>query len=214
MTGPEPAAAPRGAARPRVARHLSRLARQLRGGPRMNLGAVLDHLGPASFGLALVLLALLALVPVPGLFGVVFGLALVLVAAQLVAGQPRPWLPERIRRLGIPAGPLSRGIRRSLPWLRRIERWHAPDRLTWLTGPVPGRLAGVAMMGLGVAIMLPIPLANLLPSAAVVMIAFALMMRDGLALVAGLVVAVLSLGWAVAILWFGADLLGRLAAFV
>ncbi len=210
----EPAEQGRAAARPRVARHLSRLALELRCGRPMSLGAVLDHLGPTSFSLVLMLLALLALVPVPGLFGVVFGLALILVAAQLVAGQPRPWLPEGIRRLGVPARPLAKGIRRSLPLLRRIERWHAPDRLPWLTGPLPERLAGVAMMGLGVAIMLPIPLANLLPSAAVVMIAFALMMRDGLALISGLIVAAFSLGWAAAILWFGADLLGRLAMLV
>ncbi|OYU47830.1 MAG: exopolysaccharide biosynthesis protein [Rhizobiales bacterium PAR1] len=169
---------------------------------------IFDHLGSSSFGIVFILLALPALLPGPS--GLVFGLAVALVAAQMIAGYQRPQLPGRLMRRKLPSASLAYWLNRSIPWLRSIERLHAPGRFGALTGPVSTRGMGALILLLGLAITLPIPLGNMLPVIAIVMIALALLARDGVALLVAVIAAKLALGWTVGIVWLGVDVIATL----
>jgi hypothetical protein len=71
-------------------------------GDRIVLGDLIDLLGDRAFGAMLLIFALPNMVPVPlpGL-STVLGAPMVLFAAQLMLGHPKPWLPARLSKLSI-----------------------------------------------------------------------------------------------------------------
>ena len=80
---------------------------------------------------------------------------------------------------------------RILPWLTFVERFLRP-RLWPLSRLAGERLVGVISLLLGIIIVLPIPLGNGPTAFAVALLGLALSERDGVWLLAGLVVTVAS----------------------
>lgn len=158
------------------------------------VGDVVRHLGgDASAGWLLLLLAVPALVPSPGVpLGMVFGAALALLALQLTFG-PRPLhLPAWIARRRLAARHLDATTARVGPWIERIEKTIRP-RLAALTSPWVVRLLGLVVLVNAILIILPIPLGNTLPAIAVMSLALGLIARDGYAVAAGFALSVLAL---------------------
>ena len=133
---------------------------------RIAIGELLDGFGDRSFGAAMLLLALPNMVPLPPGASTIFGLPLMLIAAQLAVGRRTVWLPAAIRNRSISTMVFSRIVDATRPYLRRAERLLAP-RLQIMLSPISMRLIGVACFVLAVLIALPIPLANFLCGLAV-----------------------------------------------
>jgi len=140
----------------------------------------------------------------PGL-SVVLGVPLMLLSLQLLVAADRPWLPARVLRFELRRTDLARLVARTVPYLRRLERALRP-RLLLLTGPWAERLAGAGCLVLSFMVFLPIPFANLLPAAGVLLFGLAMLERDGLVALAAATV----LG--ICLLLFGGVVLGVLAA--
>jgi hypothetical protein len=77
--------------------------------------------------------------------------------------------------------------------VERVERVSAA-RLTFLFGPMGDRMIGVCCTVLAFVLMLPLPLGNLLPAAAISLFALALIQRDGVFALAGYAATAVSLG--------------------
>jgi hypothetical protein len=121
----------------------------------------------------------------------VLGAPLVLLAPQVALGATSPWLPAGLRRRTIDAGHLRSVCARLLPVLVRIERVSRP-RLAPLFNPLGARVIGATCTLLSLVLILPIPLGNLLPAAAVAALALALVQRDGALALAGYALVVAS----------------------
>lgn len=158
---------------------LEQLAREAPG-EKVTLGWILDSLHERAFGLFLLILALPCCIPF--LYGIpqVVSLPLLFVAAQIVAGRRHPWLPERLRNRSVEVKSLADLARRAGPWLRFVEVFLRP-RLGFLTRPPMDRLIGVALVVFSASIMVPLPLTNTVPGAAVALAAIGFLQRDGLA---------------------------------
>ncbi|MFO1154077.1 MAG: exopolysaccharide biosynthesis protein [Rhodospirillales bacterium] len=170
-------------ARPRA----SDLLLQIANGPdeRLGFGELLDGLGDRTFGLVLLVLAIINVMPQPPGGSTVFGLLLALIALQLLIGLAQPWVPAFVRRRSISRAMFRSGIEKVVPTLRRIERLCKP-RVSWLTTGLFERLAGLAIFVFAVVIAAPIPvIGNVLPGIAVAIVAVGLIERDGLALLIG-----------------------------
>jgi hypothetical protein len=75
-------------------------------------------------------------------------------------------------------------LQRAQPWMERGERyWH--PRLGQLTNSTAQQLVGVLMVILALAVLLPIPFGNMLPSLAIIFFALGLMEEDGVWIIAG-----------------------------
>lgn len=173
---------------------LATLAHRLEGRGDVALGDVVRHLGgDASAGWLLLLLAVPALVPSPGIpLGMVFGTALALLALHLTFG-PRPLhLPAWIARRTLAARYLDATTARLGPWIARTEGAIRP-RLAALTRPLAVRLLGLVVLVNAILIILPIPFGNTLPAMAVMTSALGLIARDGLAVAAGIGLSVAAL---------------------
>jgi hypothetical protein len=145
---------------------------------------LVESFGSRAFGAILFIFAVACALPLPPGASTVFGAPLVLLAPQVALGARAPWLPEAVRRRRIAAGDLRRVSERVFPWLERIEKVSRP-RLSLLFGPVGDRVIGVVCTVLALVLILPIPLGNVLPAAAVALLALALVTRDGLLALAG-----------------------------
>ena len=84
-------------------------------------------------------------------------------------------------------------VRRIAPWLQRGERMLRP-RLSWLARPPLEYAIGAVCLVLALVLVLPIPLGNVLPAVAISLLALAIVERDGLWVLAGLGVALVSAG--------------------
>ena len=123
----------------RISGVLSSIARNA--GDHLTVADIVAVLRDRAFALLVVLLGLPNCLPMPPPIPLVCGLLLALVAAQLAAGRPTPWLPRALLRRTIPQEDVSRAVARALPVLQRLERWSKP-RMTCLETPLALRLIG------------------------------------------------------------------------
>jgi hypothetical protein len=147
--------------------------------PQISVAQLVDRFGGRALGGLLLIFGLACTLPLPPGGTTIFGLPLLLLAPQLVFGARHPWLPAKVRRGAIATDDLRKGLPRVLPWLQRVEAVSRP-RFSFLFMGVGERLIGLICFLLAVVLILPIPLGNILPAAAVSLLSLALIQRDGL----------------------------------
>jgi hypothetical protein len=172
--------------------------------PTISVGELMERIGGRALGALLLVFGLACTLPLPPGGTTIFGAPLVLLAPQLMIGARAPWLPATLRDRRIQTAQLNKGLPRLLRWLEPMEAFSRP-RLSFLFGPVGQRLVGLVCTALALVLILPIPLGNLLPAAAVSVLSLALVQRDGVLALLGYILAGLSAG----VLVFAAGLIGR-----
>ena len=182
-------------------------------GDRVSLATLFDALGQSAFGMVLILLGLCSVIPLPGLpTGFLFGPVIALVAFQLMRGERRLWLPAWLGRKTISKSVIVAVARRASPFIIKAERWMRPRHKR-----LSNRLARIVFSGViflaAIFIILPIPLGNMLPALSVIAFAFGLILRDGIAVIAGLAFFGATIAWYGALLLFGVELIQLLVGF-
>lgn len=174
---------------------LDTLARDAPSG-EVTLGWIIGSLRERSFGIVLLLIGLVGLLPGVSPFA---GALLAVPAIQMLLGRDEPVLPERIANRRFSTQRLGRLIARVTPALRRIERAVRPRWSTPLE--TRKRVVGGITLLLGATLLVPVPFSHLLPIAAIMLLAFAFLEEDGLILAIAVAVALLSLAVSAAALW-------------
>jgi hypothetical protein len=153
----------------------------------------MTRFGGRALGALLLVFGLLCSLPLPPGGTTIFGAPLVLLAPQLLFGRHSPWLPARLRQRRIETRHLRKGLRRVLPWLKRLEAVSRP-RLPVLFSGVGQRVLGLVCTLFAIVLILPIPLGNLLPAAAVSVLSLSLVQRDGALALLGYALTAASVG--------------------
>lgn len=161
-------------------------------GDRLSLSELAARLGDRSWGGLLLIFAAINILPLPPGATTITGIPLVLLTVQMAAGRTTPWFPARIDRRGVTKSELMKLIAKLLPWERRIERVLKP-RLTALTNHHAARVIGIVSFLLSVILWLPIPLGNHAPAITMTLFAAALIYRDGLLVMLGVLATLASL---------------------
>jgi hypothetical protein len=158
---------------------------------------LIGSLPERSFGIVMLLLAVLAMVPVGS---IVPGLLLAILAAQMTAGRPGPVFPRRIALYPLPTRHLARMGREAILVLKRLERairprWPTPFGAT-------KRVVGIVVFLLASLVLLaPLPLTNVPLAADIAVISLAYMEKDGVLLAVALLGALILLAIAAAAVW-------------
>jgi hypothetical protein len=161
------------------------------------LGWLMHSLHKRSFGIIMLLIALVAIAP--GL-SIVAGLLLMIPALQMIAGKPAPVFPRRIANRSLPTRHLAALVQRSIPALQHLEkvvhpRWHSPLDIT-------KRLVGIVIVLLSATLVfIPIPLSNVIPALVIALVSLAYLEEDGVLLSIALVAAVIVLMVAATAVW-------------
>lgn len=168
-----------------------------------SLRAIFDQLDESAFGAGLFLLALPCCIPF--LYGVpqVVSLPMMALAAQMAMGREQPWMPDKlgdrkIDRKGLTQ--MAAGGRKWLGWIERIVR----PRFTVITGKRSERVIGLFLCVFCASILVPLPMTNTVPGFAVAIASFGLMQKDGLMVIAGLVIGTAWVSGLIGAVMFGA----------
>lgn len=157
-----------------------------------------------AFALLVVLLGLPNCLPMPPPIPLVCGLLLALVALQIIAGLPAPWLPQVLLRRSIASSDVDRAVNRATPIFRRLERFSRP-RMAIFDSFLAMRMMGVLVLILALGLLFAPPFVGQIPIGfAVCLVGLGLVERDGLVVIGGLVIGsmglTLSLGFVYAII--------------
>jgi len=155
------------------------------------LDSLIEVFAEKSFALPFVVLLGVPALPLPtGGVTHVFEVIAMLLAAQLIAGAGRPWLPERWRALEL-AGPRSeRFIAGLMRLIRRLERLSRP-RLRFLFGHRASNVAfGLLVLGGSLGAFLAPPFSGLdtLPALGVVGLSLGVLLEDALVVAGAILV--------------------------
>jgi hypothetical protein len=180
--------------RPRPER-TSEVLRELAHGPseRVTFREVLLGLRHRAFGFTLLIFGLPCCLPMPPGIPTVCGIAIAIIALNLIAARQRVWLPAALADKSFARADLKRMVDRVAPYLERLEKICKP-RFAIVTEPVGKILIGIVILALGLVLILPIPfVGNIPPGLATSVIAIGMTERDGLIVLIG------ALGSAIAI---------------
>jgi hypothetical protein len=174
---------------------------------RVTLGWLIDSLGERSFGIVLLILALLGLLPGVSILAAVLLLA---TAFQMILARGSPNFTARVSGRMFEARHVAGIIRRILPALRYLEQFIRPR---WATPFVATkRLVGLIVLLLSVSMLAPIPLSNLPPAFLAAIIAVAYLEEDGAFLCLAIGMALLLLAIFAAAVWQSVSMTGWLPA--
>ncbi|MGB3296116.1 MAG: exopolysaccharide biosynthesis protein [Phormidesmis sp.] len=156
---------------------------------QVTLNEILEIAGERTFGFLFVLLSLPSALPVPAPgYSVPFGIVMLLLALQLIAGSEQPWLPEKFRKKGFERSTIQGFLRKGMPWLKRIETVTRPRLTPVCTSRVGRMVIGLAIALMSISMMIPIPLTNTLPAIGIFVTGFGLLDDDGAISLAGLTI--------------------------
>lgn len=158
---------------------------------RISVGDLLEALKRRALGALMFIFAVPTALPMPPGVSAVLGAPLLFLTLQLMLGM-QPWLPKLITERSLSRVDFHRVVRTVAPWLARAEGVMRP-RLTFLAHRPFVYLLGFASFAMAFILFLPIPLGNMLPSVAICIMALGLLERDGVWILLGLLVAVISI---------------------
>ncbi|MBA4800921.1 MAG: exopolysaccharide biosynthesis protein [Euryhalocaulis sp.] len=176
----------------------------------LTLGEFIESLGERAFGVILFSLALPVCIPFLYVIPQLVALPMMALAAQMAAGRPEPWLPEKFRQRRMDKANLTRMAEGGRKWFGWIERLAAPRLLFLSSGPAE-RVIGVFFVAFCASVLVPLPLTNTTPGIGVAVASLGLLTRDGLLILAGLL---LGAAWIALLLIGGPALIYSLIAMV
>lgn len=152
-----------------------------------------------GFGFFLLLFSLPAALPVPA-FGLntIIALPLLLLTTQQAIGRHTIWVPQKLKSKTISKIKINRFIVSATPWVKRLEIFIKP-RLSFITQGIYSHLIGIMGFMMALAVSIPLPLTNTVPSFGIAMMAIGVLMRDGLAVIVG---ALIGLLWVILLVSF------------
>ncbi len=177
-------------------RSLSKLLVDLKGTLSTQENISVDHILQAlherSFGFVLFIFALPAAVPLPGLgINLIIAAPLLFLTVQQALGRDTIWFPKKMRDKSLSRERFEKILNATLPLIKKIELLVKP-RLGFVTQGAFSHLIGLCGLIMALSVCIPLPLTNTVPSAGIALMAIGVIMRDGLAVIAG---ALLGLLW-------------------
>jgi hypothetical protein len=178
-------------------------------GSSVTLRQLFAMIGEQGLLLFCILLIIPFLLPVsiPGV-STVFGAVIILISIGVTLNRV-PWLPARLMDREFDAAQLVPALQKGAQMLTRVDRIIRPRLRALTEGSVINRINGLALLLGGILLIFPfglIPFSNTLPALAILFLSVGILQRDGVFILLGYVMLV------VTIVYFSALLLAAIAA--
>ncbi len=186
----------------KISEVIAALAREHPAG-RITFAEIIDRLGDRTYGLLILIFALPMVVAgaIPGI-STLFGVPLIYITTQLALGFAQPRFPGYLSRRSIDAADFNRVIDRIVPMVQRAERYLRPRYPALLT-PLAERTIGAISLLMSIILSLPILFANGPPAIAMSLFSVAILERDGLFVILGLIMSIISVVVATTVITVG-----------
>lgn len=156
-----------------------------------SVGRILSSIGHDRFETSLMMFSLPAIIPVVGSSDLV-GLPAGLIGGQLAAGHKQIKLPPFLLKKAVSRKALAVAIHAILPVLEAAEKMLKP-RWSWIENPIARRVIGLFVFLLALAVAYPLFGFNALHATSIFVMALGMAEQDGLAVLIGAIVGVISL---------------------
>lgn len=161
---------------------------------KVHLSTILEVFHERGFGVLLFLLALPAALPVPALgINMIIALPILLLTIQQAMGRHTVWMPEKIQKRSLKPKQITGFIKKAEPIINFLEIFFKP-RLGFITRGIFSLFIGVFGTIFALSITLPIPLTNTVPAMAIALMSVGVIMRDGLAVIGGIILGCIWIG--------------------
>jgi|EndMetStandDraft_5_1072996.scaffolds.fasta_scaffold338033_1 hypothetical protein len=158
---------------------------------KLTCDGLIEVIGPRSHALALLIFSLLNLLPLPPGVNWMLGLVITGLAILMTLDRPlRLWGWVGRRQLPLQALVKLLGVLRSIT--RLVTRISSP-RLIHFVSPRALPVLGLFGVLMGIAMLIPIPLTNMLPAIGLATVSLAILNRDGLLMMLGVTVGIAGL---------------------
>lgn len=163
----------------------------------LSLAEVFQVLPGKGRPLILILLSLPFCQPIqiPGL-SIPFGLAIAFIGFRM-SFEKSLWLPDSLLSKTIPQDTLSTITEKVLSLIKKMKPWVHP-RLLWLSNSFFMEKANglmICLLGIFLALPLPIPLTNIITAWPILLIAFGILEKDGVFILLGYLISLLTLAF-------------------
>jgi hypothetical protein len=188
----------------RMSSVLARLAQFSASGGKITLQSLVDSLGDRSHVMAILFLAIPFVQPIPMLgLSTIFGAAIITIAATYALGK-KPWIPAKFGNRELPHNLLQAICDKGSKVFQWLERWVRPRGKAFhrWTGMKTFAALCVVLCAALLALPLPIPASNTVPTIPIILLALGLLEEDGWFVVAGYI------GVGLALLFFGTIIIG------
>lgn len=166
---------------------------------RVSVSDLMQAMDARAVAALILLFALPNVVPTPPGTSSILGLPLLYLTAQMMLGK-LPWLPAIIADRSMTRSDFNSFVGRVTPLVARAERLLKP-RLLFVTSATGERVIGGICLTLAIVLALPIPLGNMLPAFAITLMALGVLERDGVWVIIGVLVGILSMVIVSGVVW-------------
>lgn len=150
------------------------------------LGELSEAFGEKGFGMLLLLLAFPAALPIPAPgYATPFGILMIVLGSQMLRGYTTPQLPEKMNKRVLKYSLLDFSLKNGASLFRLVEFFVKPRLENQVTKLY--RVMGLIIIFMAAFMTLPIPLTNTAPSFVIFVMAASLLEKDGLSLIAGII---------------------------
>jgi len=157
---------------------------------------IIEHLKERSFGIVMLLIAVIGLIPGTS---TLIGVLLAVPAIQMILAHKEPVLPRRIATRRLSTKRLAHLLERAIPVLKYLERFVRPR---WATPfETTKRVVGGVILLLGATLLAPIPFSQYIPTLVIMLLAFAYLEEDGVLLLIALIATLISIAITVGAVW-------------
>ena len=161
-------------------------------GKDCTLGELSEAFGEKGFGMLLLLLAFPAALPIPAPgYATPFGILMIVLGSQMLRGYKTPQLPETMKKRVLKFSLLDFSLKNGASLFRVVEFFVKPRLENQVTKLY--RIMGLIIIFMAAFMTLPIPLTNTAPSFVIFVMAASLLEKDGLSLIAGIILTPVAL---------------------
>ena len=170
-------------------------------GKDCTLGELSEAFGEKGFGMLLLLLALPAALPIPAPgYATPFGILMIVLGSQMLRGYKTPQLPDKMKKRVLKFSLLDFSLKNGASLFRLVEFFVKPRLENQVTKLY--RFMGLIIIFMAAFMTLPIPLTNTAPSFVIFVMAASLLEKDGLSLIAGIILTPIAVAIAGGAIYF------------
>ena len=178
----------------------------------ISIDEIFSNLGERSFGILMLMFAIPGAIPSLPLTSIL-SIPLLVFAVQLTLGYKKPYLPKYFLEMTFERTTFNNIVTKSSKYLIIFEKLCKP-RYLWLTDKKYEKLHGILILVLALIFLLPLPFVNWLPSFAICLIAMAIIERDGVVMLGGIVTSIVTVILALGMIGAIIALIGKFFSFV
>lgn len=175
----------------------------------IKIGVLLKSIDSGGFALLILIFSIIVVVPTPPPIANIAALVIMFLSAQMIIGFREVWLPKFITEKSIKRNTLALVVGKSSYYLSKLEKF-TRRRLTFMSYEVVEKMIGLVIFTLATVSLTPVLFANSVPGIAMILISFGLLNKDGLIIILGFIVGILSIFVVWSILIFGQELILKL----